>query len=311
MGENKELLEKYLVYCSEQKRLDEKTVRAYGIDLRQFFQMYEDKGVDEINRTDIEEYIRTLHRRFKPRTVKRKVASVKAFFGYLEYQNRIGRTPWYKLYTRFREPQILPRVIPLQKIECLLRNIYTGIRSGKTEYKRKNALRDAAVCELLFATGMRISELCALKERDIDLLERKILIWGKGAKERIIHIGNEEIVRILDEYRNSYREQIREGAPFFVNQAGNPFSDQAIRRMIRRYAQNVGIESPLTPHMFRHTFATSLLDAGVDIRYIQGMLGHSSIHTTEIYTHVSMAKQRDILNTMHPRNEFQIEADGR
>ena len=115
----------------------------------------------------------------------------------------------------------------------------------------------------------------------------------------------------MDEYRNSYREQIREGAPFFVNQAGKPFSDQAIRRMIRRYAQNVGIESPLTPHMFRHTFATSLLDAGVDIRYIQGMLGHSSIHTTEIYTHVSMAKQRDILNTMHPRNEFQIEADGR
>lgn len=169
-----------------------------------------------------------------------------------------------------------------------------------------NAIRDAAVCELLFATGIRISELCALSFCDIDLNDNCILIYGKGAKERKLQIGNTHVIEALRQYISVYRDKIISRGSLFVNQSGNVFSDQAVRRMLNHYAKLASIELHITPHMFRHTFATSLLEADVDIRYIQEMLGHSSIHTTEIYTHVTMAKQRDILTTKHPRNNFTI-----
>ena len=153
---------------------------------------------------------------------------------------------------------------------------------------------------------MRISELCALRKEDVNLINRNILIYGKGSKERHIQIGSDAVYHILTEYRNIFHQEIDACGHFFVNQSGRPLSDQTVRRTIRKYASLAGIEMRITPHMFRHTFATSLLEADVDIRYIQEMLGHSSIHITEIYTHVAMAKQRDILTTKHPRKDFRV-----
>lgn len=296
----------YLEYCKTQKRLDYKTLKAYRIDLTQFINEIPVKNILDITPDILENFIASLHQRYKPKTVKRKIASVKAFFHYLEYREVIERNPFNKIRIKFREPATLPKTIPLHIVENFLCTIYKQRQNSVTDYQQKNALRDAAVIEMLFSTGMRISELCSLQVNDINLYEGTILIHGKGSKERRIQIGNDNVVNILTEYRKTFDTQIQECNYFFVNQSGGPLSDQAIRRMINKYTSLAAIELHITPHMFRHTFATSLLEADVDIRYIQEMLGHSSINITEIYTHVAMAKQRDILTSKHPRKDFRI-----
>ena len=153
---------------------------------------------------------------------------------------------------------------------------------------------------------MRISELCTLKSEDVNLYDGTILIYGKGDKERRIQIGNDTVLSILEEYKTDFKTEIKSCNHFFANHSGKALSDQSVRRMINKYSSLAGIDLHITPHMFRHTFATSLLEADVDIRYIQEMLGHSSINVTEIYTHVAIAKQRDILTTKHPRKDFHI-----
>ena len=153
---------------------------------------------------------------------------------------------------------------------------------------------------------MRISELCSLKPADIDLESKTILIYGKGSKERILQIGNGEVIAALSLYQDTFREDISICGYYFVNRRHNRLSDQSVRFMINRYAELAGIDQHLTPHMFRHSFATLLLEQDVDIRYIQRMLGHSSISTTEIYTHVSNVKQKDILYNKHPRNLMEV-----
>ena len=296
----------YLEYCQSQKRLDPKTLKAYRIDLKQFEQRIPVQDSLAVTPDILEAFIAELHQNYKPKTVRRKIASVKAFFHYLEYKELIDRNPFNKIQIKFREPTVLPKTIPLHTVEALLYVIYQEQKYAKTKYQRQNALRDAAVVELLFATGMRISELCSLRPCDVNLYDQAILIHGKGSKERKIQIGNKDVVHILKEYQKNFQPLIQECGCFFANQNGSALSDQAIRRMINKYSSLAAIEMHITPHMFRHTFATSLLDADVDIRYIQEMLGHSSINITEIYTHVAMSKQRDILTTKHPRKNFHI-----
>lgn len=299
-------LRNYLEYCKCQKRLDSKTLKAYRIDLTQLDTQIPVNEISAITPDILENFIAQLHQKYKPKTVKRKIASVKAFFHYLEYKELIERNPFHKIEVRFREPVILPKTIPLHILEKFLSIIYKQQKNAKTEYQQKNALRDVAVIELLFATGMRISELCSLKDSDVNLYDRNILIYGKGSKERKIQIGNDDVIHILEEYKSKFQTEIGNCQHFFVNQNGKPLSDQSIRRMIHKYTSLAAIDLHITPHMFRHTFATSLLEADVDIRYIQEMLGHSSINITEIYTHVAMSKQRDILTTKHPRKDFHI-----
>lgn len=296
----------YLEYCQLQKRLDAKTLKAYRIDLAQFQNQLPTSDILEITPETLESYIATLHQKYKPKTVKRKIASLKALFHYLEYKELIDKNPFNKVQIKFREPVILPKTIPLYTVETFLSTIYKQCSCAKTIYQRRNALRDAAVIELLFATGMRISELCSLKTNDVNLWDRTILIYGKGSKERKIQIGNDDVVKILKKYKKEFQNEIQNGHHFFTNQSSRKLSEQSVRRMINKYTKLAAIELHITPHMFRHTFATSLLEADVDIRYIQEMLGHSSINITEIYTHVAMSKQRDILRTKHPRKNFSI-----
>ena len=306
MDSIKDYINNYLEYCKAQKRLDGKTLKAYRIDLRQFLEKNHGISIVEINSTILEQYIAQLHELYKPKTVKRKIASLKALFHYLEYKEIIDQNPFNKLMVHFREPITLPKTIPLHTIETFLFTIYKLREKAKTPYQKKNALRDAAIVEMLFATGMRISELCNLKIHDINLHDGSILIYGKGNKERLIQIGNEVVIQILEEYKEQFLTNISSCNNFFVNQSGKALSDQSVRRMIKKYTKLASIDQHITPHMFRHTFATSLLEADVDIRYIQEMLGHSSISVTEIYTHVTTEKQRNILATKHPRNNFNI-----
>lgn len=295
------LMKNYLEYCEYQKRLDEKTIKCYKIDLMQFFEHYPST---DFSSNILENYIIQLHQKYEPKTVKRKIASLKAFFHFLEFKELIDRNPFYRVQVRFREPVKLPKTIPLNTVELFLSTIYKQRLDAKTTFQKKNALRDVAVIELLFATGMRISELCNLRISDINLHNGFILINGKGNKERIIQIGNLSVINVLKEYKNCFHIFGENNPLFFINQNGEPMSDQSVRRMINKYTSLAAIELHITPHMFRHTFATSLLEADVDIRYIQEMLGHSSINITEIYTHVTMSKQRDILVSKHPRKDF-------
>ncbi len=296
----------YLEFCQFQKCLDKKTIKAYKIDLKQFCShIYFDKLTD-ITPNILENFIIKLHKIYKPKTVKRKIATLKAFFHYLEYKDIIKFNPFNKVNIKFREPVILPKTIPLYLIESLLSSMYKQHAIARTDYQKARTLRDIAVIEVLFATGIRVSELCFLKASNINLHNKTILIFGKNSKERIVQIGNDDVIHMLKEYQKIFQKYIEINNFFFTNKTGDPLSDQSVRRMIKKYSSLAAIDLHITPHMFRHTFATSLLEADVDIRYIQEMLGHSSINITEIYTHVNTAKQKSILINKHPRNNFKI-----
>lgn len=296
----------YLDYCKYRKRLDAKTVKAYLIDLGQY-SSYSSEIPHCFDKNTVDQFITDLHKQYKPKTVKRKIASLKAFFHYMEYKELLEENPFLKLEIRFREAKLLPKTIPFHSIQAFLSTMYTQKALAKSEYQLRCCTRDIAVIELLFATGMRISELCSLKPSDIDLQSSNVLIYGKGAKERVLQIGNPEVLSALTAYKDAFEKDIDASGYFFVNRLQHKLSDQSVRYMINHYAELAGIEQHITPHMFRHSFATLLLEQDVDIRYIQRMLGHSSISTTEIYTHVSNSKQKDILVHKHPRNFLDIQ----
>ena len=295
----------YIEYCEYRKRLDSKTLKAYKIDLRQFEDFCTDLS-DCFAKSVVDDFITNLHKQYKPKTVKRKIASLKAFFHHMEYRELLNENPFAKLDIRFREAKLLPKTIPFHSIQTFLSTLYAQKELAKSEYQLRCCIRDIAVIELLFATGMRISELCSLKPSDMDFESNNILIYGKGAKERIIQLGNQEVISALILYQETFKTDIEVCGYFFVNRLQHKLSDQSVRFMINRYAQLAGIDQHITPHMFRHSFATLLLEQDVDIRYIQRMLGHSSISTTEIYTHVSNTKQKDILVHKHPRNLMEV-----
>ena len=160
--------------------------------------------------------------------------------------------------------------------------------------------------ELLFGTGVRVSELCSLRVEDVNLRNRYITVHGKCDKERVIHICNGEILNILNKYDKLISGEVPTRIHFFLNRLKQRHSEQSVRYMINKYVKLTNITKKITPHTFRHTFATLLLEAGVDIKYIQHFLGHSSIMTTQIYTHVNKEKQKKILNAKHPRKGFSM-----
>lgn len=296
----------YIDHCRFQKGLSPQTLKAYQIDLNQFvaFVLNSDNGCTKEN---LQAYIAYLHSKYKTKSVKRKIATLKAFFTYLEFEELIDTNPFRKIQVRLHEPFLLPRTIPLSSIDSILQCAYHQKSLFRNNlYRYRSAHRDIAVLELLFATGMRVSELCSLRPSTVDLVNGMVKIYGKGAKERIIQIGNTAVLSALSAYYHAFSEEITKSGWFFTNRLGAKLSDQSVRLMIQKYTTLAGIDQHITPHMFRHSFATLLLEEDVDIRYIQQLLGHSSITTTQIYTHVTSKKQRDILTTKHPRNKICI-----
>lgn len=288
MNTLKDYISEYLNYCEYRKQLNFKTIKAYKIDLNQYNSFCLDIS-DPFSKKAVDSYITELFKHYKSKSVKRKIASLKAFFHYLEYTEFLAQNPFDKLDVYFREAKLLPKTISFHSIQKFLSVLYAQKMQTVSAYQFKCCLRDIAVIELLFATGMRISELCSLKPSDIDLENNTVLIYGKGSKERILQFGNCEVISALATYQSTFKADISACGYFFVNKRKQKLSDQSVRFMINRYAALAEIEQHITPHMFRHSFATLLLEQDVDIRYIQKMLGHSSISTTEIYTHVSSA----------------------
>ena len=299
----------FIFHCKYEKNLSPKTINAYSIDLEQFQSFISTQNanpyINGISKDLIKKYLQIIYH-FKPKTVKRKVASLKAMFNYLEYENDDFINPFRKIKIRFKEPQILPLVMTIGEVKKVLYVLYNDLNcNSKTgNYTYKAQIRNIVIVELLFATGMRISELCNLKTSDIDLKTGIIKVFGKGSKERIIQICNSDVKSLMRKYQKLYASHIEDNKCFFINRLGQPISTQSVRLMLHQYVQKSGISKRITPHTFRHTFATLLLEENVDIRYIQNMLGHSTITTTQIYTHINTESQKKILATKHPRQKL-------
>lgn len=299
--EIKSYVNDYLDDCLLRKRLSQKTMRAYKNDLNQFFSFTESFSEDSIN---ITEYIHHLNKKYtKYKTIKRKIASVKAFYSYLEYEEIIEFSPFRKIRTQIKEPKLLPKTIPNSFLKEIFDNLYKSYNEAKTDYQKKISLRNIAMIELLFSTGIRISELCNIKIENIDFKEQTLKIFGKGSKERILYIGNDHVLNILKKY-NDLNCNNKNQSFFFINKFGDKISEQSVRILLNKIEKELNFSIHITPHMLRHTFATKLLEKDVDIRYIQNILGHSSISTTQIYTHVTYPKQKEILINKNPMNDF-------
>lgn len=301
MFEYKLHIDEFLNYCRYHKKLSDKTIRAYKIDLSQY-------GVfsNELSKQALWDYIEYLNKKYKPKTAKCKLATLKAFIHFLLLQDLIDFNPFDKLETTIKEPLLLPKTIPLGVIAKLISFSYQQIVFAKSDYQIRSAVRNTAILELLFATGARVAEICTLRSDNVDLLGNSVKFYGKGSKERIIPIENFAVLSILRKYHSLFEKEIPDSGYFFVNKLGRRMTEQSVRNMINFYCKQCGVDMHITPHMFRHSFATLLLEEDVDIRYIQRMLGHSSITTTQIYTHVTSAKQKEILKTKHPRNKLNI-----
>ena len=297
-----EKVKPYLEYCTYRKELDTKTIKAYRIDLTQFFSYVQSA---EPEKETIEQYITDLHKKYKQKTIKRKIASIKAFYSYLEEEELLEQNPFRKIKVKFKETIILPRIIPREEIEQLLNYIYASI-SSLSGIQYKHTLRDASVIEVFFATGARVYEISNIRAENINLNSGLIRIMGKGRKERYIQISNTAVLDILRKYYEENEPEIKKSGYFFINNRGKRYTEQSIRLMLKKYTLKAGIQRKITPHMFRHSFATYLIEEGVDVSCVQQILGHSSIKTTQIYIHVAAKKQADILRELHPRNNMNI-----
>lgn len=306
-----EASENFIFHCKFEKGLSPKTIQAYNLDIKQFVDFLNQKEYSKellkIEKNVLKEFLQYISDK-QPKTIKRKIATLKALFNFLEFEDEINTNPFRKVRVQIKEPKVLPTVLNIADVFKIFKSAYQARAkiSVKDSYSYRSITRDIAILELLFTTGIRVSELCGLKMENIGKNFSYILVKGKGEKERLIQICNKETIIALRAYYNAFEQAIEKVGIFFVNRLESPISDQSVRFMIKKYTALAGIEKKITPHTFRHTFATLLLEEGVDLIYIQHLLGHSSIMTTQIYTHVNQAKQKQILRTKHPRKKFAL-----
>jgi integrase/recombinase XerD len=235
----------YLNYCQFQKMLNEKTVKAYRIDLSQF-KIFFDNEQEPLVKSCIYQYVQALHAKYKPKTVKRKIASIRAFINYLDFDEQIEVNPISKVHLAFREPITLPKSLPLTTIQKLLKATHQSSKQQQSHYQFRVKLRNLAVLELLFATGLRVSELCSITPEEIDLKNGYVKVQGKGARERVIFIGNSDTLEALRAYKKTYGESISEAGWFFVNRSGRRLNEQSVRGIIMTCAKLANISHAMT-----------------------------------------------------------------
>jgi len=304
--------EEFLLHCRIEKNLSTKTLKAYRTDLTQLMsflkQANKEPEISAVTKHDLRNYLASIAH-LKPKSVKRKVATAKTLFNYMEFEDKIVVNPFRKMRIRIKEPHRLPTVMDIQEIVRIFKASYRRKKAITNEdsYQYLESVRDIAVLELLFTTGARVSEIANLPKEAINLHSGSLIIKGKGNKERIIQICNKETISLLQHYYSLAEARSRvAGGWFLINRFNGKLSEQSIRNMVKAMAKKAGITKRVTPHIFRHSFATLLLEKDVDIKYIQSLLGHSSINTTQIYTHVNRKRQRQILAAKHPRRDFSM-----
>jgi tyrosine recombinase XerC len=290
------LVDRYLGHLTNERNASPQTVRAYASDLARYLEWAERAGTDPLGADPriVRRYLAELDAaRYSRRTIARRLSAVRSFFGYLNREGLVSHDPASVVATP-KQPARLPRLVPTQLLERLLDAPDRDTPSG---------MRDRAILELLYASGARVSEVSGLDLRDIDLAQGQITVTGKGDKQRIIPIHREAAARVRA-YLASGRPALKPGVAetaVFINRNGGRLTDGGIRRMLGRHLQALGESSGVTPHAFRHTFATHLLEAGADLRTVQDLLGHVALSTTQIYTHLGVQRLQSVHRDSHPR----------
>lgn len=291
------ILMDYLHYLKVERGLSENTINSYGIDLKLFLEYLRENEIPsfkQVNKEVIVNYMQSEKNNNKANSsILRSVSSLRKFFQYLAQEKIIEKDPMLLIDTP-KKKQHLPQVLTKEEVEKLLRSPNTGQVLG---------LRDRAMLELMYATGLRISEIINLKLEDLHLTMGTLQTLGKGHKERIIPVGDEAIKwvnRYLEEARPKLLKQKRSNY-LFLNFHGNNLTRQGVWKNLKAEVRKAGIQKNITPHTLRHSFATHILENGADLRIVQELLGHADISTTQIYTHLSNKQLADIYNRAHPR----------
>lgn len=296
-------VESFFSYLSAQKRCSSHTVRAYQIDIKQFFESLAEgndhpkaQRLEDISKEHIRTFLSGLVRHgMSKRTVARKLASLKAFFGYLHRIGEIKVNPTALLSSPKLEKH-LPEFLREDEINKVLESIDQDSTAGR---------RDRAVLELFYGTGMRLSELIHLNVEDIDLLSGTVRVYGKGGKERVLPVGKYAIKQIKSYLlqRKAFHPKEEMGGALFINRRGERMSPRGVQLLVKKWLRHVSEKKKLSPHVLRHTFATHLLDRGADLKAVKELLGHSSLSTTQIYTHLTTDRIKKIYRQAHPRAE--------
>lgn len=291
------LLDRFLNYLIVEKGLSQNTIEAYGHNIHRFLNFLNDKKIDhleELSRLDLRTFLHFLKKKgLSTRSIARNLIAVRMFFRFLQQEGMININPAEGLELP-KMAKILPEVLSLEEVDRLLSqpNPHTSL-----------GVRDRTMLEILYATGMRVSELIHLLTHQIQLEGGYVLLRGKGSKERIVPLGREAI-HWLKKYLMEFRPLLlkEKESPFlFINRYGKPMSRQQFWKLIKAYGRKGGIQKRITPHVLRHSFASHLLERGADLRSVQMMLGHVDISTTQIYTHVTGERLKKVHQRYHPR----------
>ena len=289
------LADQFINYLRIERGLADNTVQAYSRDLARFFLFLEEQKLSplEISRDRITEHVGILARQLSSKSVVRNISAIKTFFRFLVSEGMIESSP-ARLVETPRLSRRLPGVLSQAEVERLLCQPDSSKPAGQ---------RDRAMLEVLYATGLRVSELVGLKTSNINLEAGYVRTLGKGSKERIVPIG-EKAMEAVKEYLSGGRRKMANGtsSPYlFLNFRGRGLTRQGFWKIIKKHGRDALIQKKITPHSIRHSFASHLLEAGADLRSVQVMLGHADISTTQIYTHVTGERLKELHEKCHPR----------
>lgn len=296
MTEQERIFLSYLNYLQVERGLSANTLQAYRRDILDFLSFLNDRKLrlQDVRKGELSSYLQTLYSHLSARSVARKIVSLRSFYRYLLLDKHVNEDPTENLDSP-RTWRSLPKYLTLEEVDLLLQQPDIEVPLG---------LRDRTMLEVLYATGLRVTELVRLKSSEVNLDVGFLRTQGKGSKERLVPIGDSArgfIRRYLAESRPQLLRK-RLNSPFlFVTRQGKPMSRVYFWMMIVKYGQQAGIERAITPHVLRHSFATHLLERGADLRAVQLMLGHADISTTQIYTHVTRERLKQVYDKYHPR----------
>ncbi|MCQ2957617.1 MAG: tyrosine recombinase XerC [Candidatus Gastranaerophilales bacterium] len=295
---NNKLLEEFMVYLEVERNLSKHTLRAYTGDIEHFLYWLRDLSFADVNTNTIRLYFSQIQVfEYSKTTLARKIAALRTFFRFLYREKIVEYNPADVLRSP-KKPKKLPSFLNEDEIEQIFELITPDNPSDA---------RNRAILEVLYACGMRVSELCGLNFGNLNLEENEITVFGKGAKERIVLIS-ERAKKYLNLYLKDFRkvyavenEYINEKTPVFINSVGYRLNQRSVNKCLEKISEKVEIHKKISPHVFRHSFATKLLEKGADLRVVQELLGHASISNTQIYTHVSTERLKQAYTKAHPR----------
>ena len=280
-----EYVYKFLDYLKYERGFSDYTIKSYSTDLKEF---YEFSKKDTVNIELVRKYLRYLYEKnYSNRSISRKVSSLKSYFKYLEGEGII-KDNFMRLISNPKLEKTLPNYLNYQDLEKLL---------NFPDRNNKYGLRDALILEMLYSSGIRVSELANMKLKDIDFKDKKILVLGKGNKERYVYYGSK-----CDSLLKKYLDMDHMDSPYlFIGKRKDRLNEREIRLIVTESAKKAGINIHVTPHTLRHTYATHMLNEGADLKSVGDLLGHESLSTTQIYTHISNERLRQIYLKSHPR----------